>query len=140
MNMYPHTITLYNHYRSSARVDAWQRTVLTNVQYIESATKTVVDGVMKVADNTSVIIPYRSGYATPSAFAAATSKTGLWTLNAKNNQDAIVYGTCTQELSSSYTLDALIANHGAKIIKGCEDFTGIDTPLYQLKHWEVVCV
>ena len=140
MNMFPHTITLYNHYRSSARVDAWQRTVLTGVQYIESATKTVMDGVMKVADNTTVIIPYRSGYATPSAFAAASSKTGLWTLNSKNNQDAIVYGTCTQEITSAYTLDDLVAGHNAKIVKGKEDFTGIDAPLSELKHWEVVCV
>lgn len=134
MVAYPDTITVYNHYKS-LRVDYWQRTVLTGVYCVAETIKSVSDGVMRIVGDMQVIIPYRGGYLSPLAFAA--SRAGHWTLNANNNQDAIVYGKCTQEISSEYTLDDLISEYGAKIIKGAVDYTATRGPA---KHWEATCI
>ena len=136
--MFPHTITLYNHYRTSARADAWKRTVLTDVQYTETADKSVsTNGVIQIADSVTVFIACQSGYASPDAFAAAADRSAIWTLNTKNNQDAVVYGVCTREITGNYLLDDLIEEHQARIIKCCVDYTKV--PIRQLRHWEVVC-
>ena len=136
--MFPHTVTLYNHYRSPAREDAWKRTVLHDVQYTESNIKSVsANGVIQIADSVTVFIAFQSGYVSPDAFAAASDRYGIWTLNTRNNQDAIVYGECTQEITDDYLLDDLITDHGAKILKSCVDYTKV--PIRQLRHWEVTC-
>lgn len=136
--MFPHTITLYNHYRTPAREDAWKRTVLRDVQYTESNIKSIsTNGVIQIADSITVFIAFQSGYVSPDTFAAAPDQSGIWTLNTKNNQDAIVYGECTKEITDDYLLDDLITEHRAKILKSCVDYT--KAPVRPLRHWEVTC-
>ena len=137
--MFPHTITLYNHYRTPAREDAWKRTMLRDVQYTESNIKSVsANGVIQIADSVTVFIALQSGYVSQDAFAAASDRSAIWTLNTKNNQDAIVYGVCTQDITGNYLLDDLITEHRAKILKSCVDYT--KAPIRQLRHWEVTCI
>ena len=136
--MFPHTITLYTHYRTPTREDAWKRTVLSDVQYTESNIKNVsADGVIQIADSVTVFIALQGGYVSPNAFAAASDRSDLWTLNTKNNQDAIVYGECLQEITDNYLLDDLITDHRARILKSCVDYT--NAPIRPLRHWEVTC-
>ncbi|MBE0600228.1 MAG: hypothetical protein IH607_00455 [Firmicutes bacterium] len=136
--MFPHTITLYNHYRTFAREDAWKRTVLQDVQYTESNIKSVsANGIIQIADSVTVFIAMQNGYVSPDVFAVASDQSGIWTLNTKNNQDAVVYGVCIQEITGNYLLDDLFTEHRAKILKSCVDYT--NAPIRHLRHWEVTC-
>ena len=75
------TITIYNHYKT-ARVDYWQRTVITGVQYRARVEKTVATDGLHLADVVSISIPVDADaagrhYLPPALFAASASKTGF---------------------------------------------------------------
>jgi hypothetical protein len=131
------TITLYNHYKSS-RVDYWQRTVITGVQYRAKTEKTVDSAGLHLANSVSVTIPIDAEtgartYLSTAAFAASTTKSNHWTLDAAQNQDFVVFGAVTKDITTLYTIDALKAEYGYTTIKAVSDNT--IRPL--LKHWEV---
>jgi len=131
------TITLYNHYKT-ARVDYWQRTVITGVQYRAKTEKTVDSAGLHIANSVSVTIPINANtgvrtYLTPVAFASDTVKTNHWSLDAAGNQDLIVFGAVTKDITTLYTIDALKAEYGYVTVKAVADNTL--RPL--LKHWKV---
>ena len=133
------TITLYNHHKT-ARVDYWQRTVITGVQYRMKTEKTVAADGLHVVNSVSVTIPGDANagtrtYLSPAAFAASTAKTSHWTLDAAENQDLVVFGSVTKDISALYTIDALKAEYGYTTIKAVSD----NTLRPRLGHWKVTC-
>lgn len=131
------TVTLYNHYKA-ARVDYWQRTVITGVQYRAKTEKTVDSAGLHLANSVSVTIPVNADaggrhYLAPEAFAASTSKTSYFTLEAAQNQDFVVFGSVTKDITALYTIDMLKAEYGYTTIKAVSD----NTLRPRLKHWEV---
>jgi tRNA(Leu) C34 or U34 (ribose-2'-O)-methylase TrmL len=131
------TITLYNHYKA-ARVDYWQRTVITGVQYRAKTEKTVDSAGLHIANSVSVTIPDSADagvrtYLAPVAFAADTAKTNHWSLDPAGNQDFIVFGAVTKDITTLYTIDALKAEYGYVTVKAVSD----NTLRPRLKQWKV---
>ena len=134
--MFPHTVTLYNHYRTASRTDAWKRTVLDLTNYTEIVDRNMTQsGVIQLEKRVTVYIHYRNGYVTPSAFSAAADKSAIWTVNTDKNLDAIVFGECIKEISTQYTLETLISEYNGVIVKSFRD----NTRFRLLRHWEVGC-
>lgn len=136
-SLFGDTITLYNHYRV-ARVDYWQRTVISGVQYRTKTEKSVDSSGLHIANSVGVTIPVNADaggrhYLAPAAFAASASKSSYFTLEAAQNLDFIVFGAVTKDISAQYTVDMLKAEYGYTTIKAISD----NTLRPRLKHWEV---
>ena len=133
------TITVYNHYKA-ARVDYWQRTVISGVQYRTKTEKTVAADGLHVANIVSVTIPVDADaggrhFIAPNAFSESASKDSYFTLEASQNQDFIVFGSVSKDISPTYTVGALKAEYGYTTIKAVSD----NTLRPRLKHWKVTC-
>ena len=108
---YSHTITLYNRIpaqASGAAYDSWQRTVLTNCFF--SCTATLVQsGTGAEQENTySVRIPESDAYQEAAAWDVNASRGDMWTVH---EDDVVVFGECSSEITSQYTVYDLMDDH-----------------------------
>jgi len=141
--MFDDIITLYNYSRdSTTKNDKWIRSVIKNIQYRKTSTKTVTaQGIINFAEIITVTIPIS---------ADTYGKTFLdyvdyikqpndmmseyWTLNAQSNKDLILYGEYTDEITTDFTIADLSKKYGGYgTIRAVSDNTNKSS----LKHWRV---
>lgn len=129
LNMFPHTITLYNKYKDGT-VEKWQRTTLIGVYW--NAVKGSVSRKTGTssADSLQLIIPMMVlGYKSPKEWAKLENKQGYWTLE---SGDMVVLGNITQEVTkTSAELKQSLDN--------CLTISSVDTRNIGagMAHWEV---
>ena len=129
MEMFPHTITIYNRYRAGGQEKA-QRTVLSGVYWNSIKGAVTRKTGNAAADGVQLIIPCSiGGYVKPKKFADLSDKTGKWTLG---SGDVIILGEIdyipaksVSELRNLYDDVLLITSVDTK------DFGG------GMAHWEV---
>jgi len=141
MNLYPHTITVYNKYLKdtggpfASKEDGYNRTVIEGVAWEEeSHYNTTSTGVSVMEKTVNIVIPLEADtegktYTKPENY-ANLDDLSHWTLS---DGDVIVFGKCTQEIDASYTIENLKADFGGIEVKTVVDFTNAD----MLPHWEV---
>ncbi len=135
--MFNDTITIYNHYYDKlTKLDRWNRTVLKDVMWRQTTTKTVSSNKIQIDDSISITIPHRSGYLSPQKYIQMPNDkmSDYWTINAKNNVDIIVLGEINQDLTDSYTLRELRKDYDNVVtVMAVSDNSRVD----HLKHWKV---
>lgn len=129
--MFPHTVTLYNHYTQDGK-DCWRRTVLRGVLWDETEGVTRRRTGVDAADGLRLIVPFTapcdSRYLSPGEYAKRRKKAGVWTLR---EGDSVVKGDVPYEIIRS---SAELAQYdhvyqiAAVVMK---DFGG------GMAHWEV---
>lgn len=131
MNMFPHTVTVYNKYKDG-KTEKWQRTVLRGVYW--NAIKGAVTRKTGVssADSLMLMIPRNArsdrAYKPSSEWAVLSDKAGFWTLQ---NGDTVVKGELVYEVESS--TKELEAFDNVRLITSIDyhDVGG------NMAHWEV---
>ena len=108
-------ITIYNHYVAS-NVDVWQRTLISGVDWRDSR-EYQLNGNSSIDDNSKaqITIPTTSkssrNYIEWKAFNALnnSSKANYWTANPTSSKDIVVFGDTNKDITSSYSIDDLLA-------------------------------
>jgi hypothetical protein len=139
MNLYPHTITVYNRYRQNtggpfAATDRYDKTVITGVAWEDETHYNTNGNGVSVMDKTiSVIIPLEADtegktYIQPKDYAnLPDDDVTHWTLT---EGDLIVFGECLKETDD---VQELKKDFNAVAIQTVADFTNQGI----LPHWEV---
>jgi hypothetical protein len=140
------TVTVYN-YRSyqdgTAIKSRWDRTVLSGVQWKETANRNVSsDGTSRMDYSVSIIIPANAraedgkSYMRPDLYATLPLEDrDHWTLDFKQAKDVIVHGACEQEIGDQYAIAKLKKDYPACDIKAVSD--NRNHAVSDLRHWKV---
>lgn len=137
------TITIYNYFKTE-KVESWQKTVISGVDYRYITAKTVAsDGKLVMTPLLTVIIPVEADaeekeYIDYLSYLklSVDELGGYWTINPKCNKEIIVCGECDKEISEDYRISRLKEDVlKAGVISAFDDNTEGDL----LKHYKVVC-
>jgi ERCC4-type nuclease len=129
----PFTVTIYNKYISS-REAVYQRTqIVADLWSNEKATNVIRSGNIE-ADAAMIIISSlrdeNINYVDGTAWTALSSKTGYWTLQ---NEDYIVKGAVTDEITGAFTISSLRAKYDEVLRISSIDIRDLG----DVKHWKV---
>lgn len=138
------TITVYNYHKNQDKTETWQRTVINGVSYRYTTEHTVSStGTVVLTQVLTAVIPTEATssndrqYIDAVEYARLADTSGNWTINQKDKMDYIVAGEYTQEISASYKVSQLKADHQKSgIVKGFTD----NTDEMFLKHYKVVAI
>lgn len=128
MNMFPHTVTIYNKYKDGT-TEKWQRTVITGVYWNSVKGAVMRKTGVSSADSLQLIIPMSiAGYLPPKEWAKLTNKAASWTLQ---SGDTVILGDIDYEVVRS---SAELREYDNQIT-----ITSVDTKDYggSMRHWEV---
>lgn len=140
------TVTLYmKHVDSATRKDAWTRCVLQPVIWTQRTARSMSDGTLRLARQTTVTIDADvfatinnalATYIEPKAYAALAdaARGASWTLD---KGFVVVYGLNTQDIDAEYTIAMLrAASDSYATIQAVAD----NTHRAVLRHWQIEAV
>lgn len=117
--LFNETMTVYNYSRDADGTERWRRNVVRGIQWRHRKKDvTVKDQVATETRVESVTIDFQCSYGNkpyiePDQYKRLDSaqKEAYWTLDDKSEQDVIVYGDRTEEISEEYRLSSLMKDH-----------------------------
>ncbi len=141
--LFNETMTVYNYSRDADGTERWRRTVIRGIQWRHRKKDvTVKDQVATETRVESVTVDFQRSYGNkpyiePDQYKRLDSeqKEAYWTLDDKSEQDVIVYGERSEEISEEYRLSFLMKDHQyAVTVKSVSD----NRNRRGLKHIKVV--
>lgn len=134
------TVTIYNYHESKK---AWQRTIISGVEYFFKNEKTVTSSgqivftqLLTVVIPVEVIVSDKRTYIPFTEYQQLEDISAHWTINPSCNKEVIVCGECDKEITDNYKITSLKANFiKSGIISAFDD----NTDKQRLKHFKVVC-